>query len=210
MIDVQITAASLEPGGALAAALAAAGFPPRADILSDHLPPGERAPEDWAKWLLEPPSSLRPANVHVRVAGRPNQRYALLFRDYLLENPVTAAAYAELKRRLAAIAPTRAAYADTKDPACDLIMGAAEEWADVTGWDPGPSGLDPSSARVGLASMAARRPGRHRSRSPRGRARRRFGAARAPSCRGCAETAALGLAAICSGSSQGDALFIEA
>lgn len=140
VIDVQITAPALEPGGALEAALAAAGFPPRTDILSDHLPPGERAPEDWAKWLLEPPSSLRPANVHVRVAGRPNQRYALLFRDYLLENPVTAAAYAELKRRLAAIAPSRSAYADTKDPACDLIMGAAEEWADVTGWDPGPSG----------------------------------------------------------------------
>ncbi len=77
--------------------------------------------------------------MHVRVDGRPNQRYALLFRDYLLENPITAAAYAELKRRLAAIAPTRADYADAKDPACDLIMGAAEEWADLTGWRPGPS-----------------------------------------------------------------------
>jgi GrpB-like predicted nucleotidyltransferase (UPF0157 family) len=140
VIDVQITASALEPGGPLETALAARGFQRRADIDRDHDPPGVTwTPGDWEKWLLEGPADLRPANVHVRVDGRPNQRYALLFRDYLLENPITAAAYAELKRRLAAIAPTRADYADAKDPACDLIMGAAEEWADLTGWRPGPS-----------------------------------------------------------------------
>ena len=31
------------------------------------------------------------------------------------------------------------AYADLKDPACDLIYLAAEEWARARKWDPGPS-----------------------------------------------------------------------
>jgi GrpB-like predicted nucleotidyltransferase (UPF0157 family) len=30
-------------------------------------------------------------------------------------------------------------YADVKDPVCDLIMVAAEEWASRTAWRPGPS-----------------------------------------------------------------------
>jgi GrpB-like predicted nucleotidyltransferase (UPF0157 family) len=77
--------------------------------------------------------------MHVRVQGRPNQRYALLFRDYLREHPAAAAAYAELKRRLAALEIDRGVYADVKDPACDLIMAAAEEWSALSGWRAGPS-----------------------------------------------------------------------
>jgi len=30
-------------------------------------------------------------------------------------------------------------YADVKDPACDLIMVAAEDWAAATGWEVGAS-----------------------------------------------------------------------
>jgi GrpB-like predicted nucleotidyltransferase (UPF0157 family) len=65
--------------------------------------------------------------VHVRVEGRPNQRYALLFRDYLRAHPDAAAAYAALKRALAALGIDREVYADVKDPACDLIFVAAED-----------------------------------------------------------------------------------
>jgi GrpB-like predicted nucleotidyltransferase (UPF0157 family) len=49
------------------------------------------------------------------------------------------AAYAELKRRLAAELRDVGRYAEVKDPACDLIMVAAEEWAAATAWRPGPS-----------------------------------------------------------------------
>src|SRR4029079_1192646 len=77
----------------------------------------------------------RPTNVHVRVAGRPNQRYALLFRDYLRVHPAAAAGYADLKRQLAAYHPDDIqAYVNIKDPVCDVIMSAAEEWAARTGW----------------------------------------------------------------------------
>jgi GrpB-like predicted nucleotidyltransferase (UPF0157 family) len=62
-----------------------------------------------------------------------------LFRDYLRAHPFTAAAYAELKRRLAAGLANPRTYPDVKDPAVDLIYLAAEEWATATGWQPGPS-----------------------------------------------------------------------
>jgi len=61
----------------------------------------------------------------------------LLFRDYLRAHPATAAAYAELKRRLAAGLADPASYPDVKDPAVDLIYLAAEEWAAAAGWEGG-------------------------------------------------------------------------
>ena len=75
----------------------------------------------------------------MRVQGRANQRYPLLFRDYLRTHPATAEAYAELKRRLAQHLADPKTYPDVKDPAVDLIYLAAEDWASVTGWHPGRS-----------------------------------------------------------------------
>jgi len=134
VIDVQVAVADLGD----ADALASAGFRPFADVVEDHRPPGDERPDaEWAKRLfLEPPDERR-ANVHVRVLGSANQRYALLFRDYLRARPATAEAYAELKRRLAEHMPDIDTYADVKDPAVDLIALAAEEWAAATGWEPG-------------------------------------------------------------------------
>jgi GrpB-like predicted nucleotidyltransferase (UPF0157 family) len=63
----------------------------------------------------------------------------LLFRDYLRTHESTASAYETLKRRLGAMAPDTATYADAKDPGCDLIILAAEDWVLVTGWSPGPT-----------------------------------------------------------------------
>ena len=77
--------------------------------------------------------------MHVRVQGRANQRYPLLFRDYLRAHPGPTGAYAELKRRLAAHLADPDTYPEVKDPAVDLIYFAAEEWAEVTGWEPGES-----------------------------------------------------------------------
>jgi GrpB-like predicted nucleotidyltransferase (UPF0157 family) len=134
-IDVQVTVADLDD----AQPLLAAGFQEFA-VPGDHRPPGEDGPEqDWQKRLFFQPDHERRSNVHVRVEGRPNQRYALLFRDYLRGHPRSAEAYAELKRRLAAELRDTATYAEVKDPACDLIAVAAEDWAAAVGWAPGPS-----------------------------------------------------------------------
>jgi GrpB-like predicted nucleotidyltransferase (UPF0157 family) len=140
VIDVQVTVAALDLDR-LAPAFERAGCLHRADQPGfDHRPPGAQGPsEDWAKLYFEPRPGKRAAHMHVRVQGRPNQRYALLFRDYLREHPAAADAYAELKRRLAALEIDRGVYADVKDPACDLIMAAAEEWSALSGWRVGPS-----------------------------------------------------------------------
>jgi GrpB-like predicted nucleotidyltransferase (UPF0157 family) len=140
VIDVQVTVAILDLDR-LAPAFERAGFLGWPDNPArDHRPPGVQGPDqDWAKLFFSPAPGRRAANVHVRVQGRPNQRYALLFRDYLRAHPAAAAAYAELKRRLAALNIDIGVYADVKDPACDIIMAAAEEWSELTAWLAAPS-----------------------------------------------------------------------
>ncbi|MCA9874298.1 MAG: GrpB family protein [Anaerolineales bacterium] len=138
IIDVQITVAQFD--GQLVECLLALGYTQPAGISRDHRPPMAVGPEsDWEKMFFRHPAAQRPSNTHVRLAGRPNQRYALLFRDHLRAHPATAAAYAELKRRLAAHLADPARYPEVKDPAVDLIYFAAEAWAATAGWQPGPS-----------------------------------------------------------------------
>lgn len=136
VIDVQVTVASLDPAERLQMAFSAARYTLGPDLYRDHRPPGALGPDaDWEKRSADPPASQRPTNVHVRVLGRPNQRYALLLRDYLRSHPEAAAAYATVKRRLAAHhAADIRAYVDIKDPVCDVIMSAAEEWASLISW----------------------------------------------------------------------------
>lgn len=113
-VDVQVTVADLDD----AQPLLAAGFQEFL-VSGDHRPPRADGPEeDWQKRLFFEPDHERRSNVHVRVEGRANQRYALLFRDYLRAHPRSAEAYAELKRRLAAELRDTATYAEVKDPAC--------------------------------------------------------------------------------------------
>src|SRR5512146_20988 len=91
-IDIQVTVQELDP--AIEQALNAAGYTRLERITQDHIPPqGPLDPGLWAKWLFYPPAGQRPTNLHVRRAGLPNQRYPLLFRDYLRAHPESAEAY---------------------------------------------------------------------------------------------------------------------
>ncbi len=138
IIDVQITVADL--GGPLVEALTALGYSQPEGVWRDHTLPGFNGPDtEWEKLFFRPPPGQRRTNIHVRVQGRANQRYALLFRDYLRAHPATAAAYAELKRRLAQHLAHPEMYSEVKDPAVDLIYFAAEDWATATRWQIGPS-----------------------------------------------------------------------
>lgn len=135
IIDIQVTVQNLNP--AVAEAIQALGFVRHPGIDRDHVPPNHSGKEEgWEKFLFTQPSGDRRANIHVRRAGNPNQRYALLFRDYLVAHPATSAAYAELKRRLAAALANPRSYPEVKDPAVDLIYLAAEAWAKLVGWRP--------------------------------------------------------------------------
>ena len=139
IIDIQVTAAGLEP--AVEQAVSGIGYARRLSITGDHLPPGGSSdPAEWQKWYFDPPAGQRPTHLHLRVAGRANQRYPLLFRDYLRAHPASAEAYAQVKMALARYhALDVTAFYDIKDPVCDLIIGGAEVWAAATGWRLGPS-----------------------------------------------------------------------
>lgn len=138
-IDMQVTVAALQPE--VEAALDAIGYTRNVNIKGDHVPPGYAGPEsDWGKWMFRAAAEQRPSNLHVRIVGKPNQRYPLLFRDYLRAFPASAEAYGRVKTALARLHPEdMEAYYDVKDPVCDLIMGGAEIWAATTGWQQGPS-----------------------------------------------------------------------
>ena len=138
VIDIQITVAALDQK--LLSAMQSLGYALPEGIWRDHRPANMEGPEtDWGKWYFRPPAGQRRTHTHVRVMGRPNQRYPLLFRDYLRAHPATAESYAELKRRLAQGLADPLTYPGVKDPAVDLIYLAAEEWAAATGWQPGSS-----------------------------------------------------------------------
>lgn len=138
-IDIQVTVAALTPE--VEAALNRVGFTRSQRISADHIPPGAEVNEtDWAKWFFSPEKMSRPINLHVRIAGKPNQRYPILFRDFLRVHPEAAEAYARVKRALAKYhSEDIDAYCEIKDPVCDLIHQAAESWAAETNWQPAPS-----------------------------------------------------------------------
>lgn len=131
VLDVQVSVAAL--AAMPAAALAGLGLIERTG-LADHKPPAaEWSDADAAKRFFK---SLQPrVNLHVRVAGARNQRYALLCRDYLRRHPVAAQAYGLIKQRLIARDPQdEDFYYDIKDPVFDILMAGAEEWAAHSGW----------------------------------------------------------------------------
>lgn len=139
IIDIQVTVRALTTQ--LDEAVSGAGYERLAHITRDHVPPGGPAdPEQWSKWLYNQGGEARHVNLHVRVAGRANQRYAVLFRDYLRANSAAAAAYGQVKLALADYhAEDVDAYYAIKDPVCDIVTAGAEAWAATVGWVLGPS-----------------------------------------------------------------------
>lgn len=134
-IDVQVTVAELN-AASLDALFAQAGCIRKVPVDHDHLPPtAPDIPQDWKKLFYNPTPDMRLTNIHVRRAGSPNGRYALLFRDYLRAHPMASGAYAQAKIALAHYdAYDWNLYYDVKDPICDIIMAGAEEWAATTAW----------------------------------------------------------------------------
>lgn len=136
VIDIQVTVQAL--AREVRQRLCDAGYEYWEAITHDHVPLGEDAdPKLWAKFLFNQPKGRRRANVHVRIEGNPNQRYALLFRDYLRAHPNSARSIELIKREIVKRhAEDLEAYYDIKDPVYDLIWEAAQDWARQTGWKP--------------------------------------------------------------------------
>src|SRR5215213_4410075 len=104
----------------------------------DHVPAGrDDDPARWVKrfWArsAHPEGAV---NLHARLVGSPNERLALLFRDWLRAHPGAVPAFGAFKAALAAAVADLHTYADVKDPVVDVVIVSAEEWAAATDWTP--------------------------------------------------------------------------
>ncbi|MDA1193420.1 MAG: GrpB family protein [Candidatus Poribacteria bacterium] len=145
IIDVQLTIASFDDVDAIAEALAPLGYAQRVgeQYRSDYIPPYSTSPaSEWEKRYFRESPGQRRVHLHVRVVGRANQRYALLFRDYLRAHLPAADAYADTKRYMAHFhnkGDDPDLFFEIKGPVCNQIMTAAEDWAARTNWLQGAS-----------------------------------------------------------------------
>jgi GrpB-like predicted nucleotidyltransferase (UPF0157 family) len=108
----------------------------RSPYQSDHIPAGiVDDPKNWSKrfWTRRI-AGAADVNLHVRRTGSPNERLALLFRDWFRSHPDAVPAYASFKVALAEICPDVDVYADIKDPVVDLVVAVADEWERSVGW----------------------------------------------------------------------------
>lgn len=139
VIDVQVTVASLEVADVLAAALLAAGYPRIPGVTEDTAHPDatEDAESGWHKRFHASGDPGRLTNVHLRVDGSPGQRFALLFRDWLIADDDVRQVYLTVKRDVAAAGhQSTGAYADAKEPWFADAYPRAWAWAERTGWRP--------------------------------------------------------------------------
>lgn len=136
VIDVQVTVADLSEE--IVKRMTAADYVFAGHVSNDHLPAGEIENSDqWQKVYFREKPGERCAHIHVRAAGKANQRYPLLFRDYLRAHPGAADTIVRIKRELAVrFAEDVDAYYAVKDPIYDLVYQAAQIWADQSGWVP--------------------------------------------------------------------------
>ncbi|MGW4097953.1 dephospho-CoA kinase [Mycobacterium sp. NPDC004974] len=130
VIDVQVTVESLAVADELAEALLTAGYPVVPDITADT--PHDDDPAVWHKRFHASADPGRPTNVHIRVDGWPNQRFALMFVDWLRANPGVQADYLAAKHA----AVTTPDYAVAKEPWFLDAYHRAWKWTDATDWRP--------------------------------------------------------------------------
>jgi dephospho-CoA kinase len=140
VIDLQVAVSGLDAADRAAPQLAEAGFPLVPGAGSDTPKPTDPDPLQWQKRFHANADPGRPVNIHVRAAGSPGWRYALMFRDWLRDNPsavrIYAAHKADLAGRFAGSASTRA-YAEAKEPwFTDVAWPRMSAWAEATGWEP--------------------------------------------------------------------------
>jgi dephospho-CoA kinase len=123
IIDLQVTVESLTVADDLAGDLLRAGYPRVDAITADRRYDGGEGLLPKRFHASADPG--RPTHVHIRVDGEPNQRFALLFVDWLNASPAARTDYLAVKR--------------TAD---DGAVGRwfldayprARLWADSTGW----------------------------------------------------------------------------
>jgi GrpB-like predicted nucleotidyltransferase (UPF0157 family) len=105
VIDIQITVSYLDEAGGLTSPLRDAGFRQGATFQYDLFHKKPETDPELRKLFMREPEGERRTHIHIRELGRFNQRYALLFRDYLRSSEDVRAEYELLKRRAAQLFP---------------------------------------------------------------------------------------------------------
>jgi GrpB-like predicted nucleotidyltransferase (UPF0157 family) len=127
-VDIQISVERLEPVEPFRLPLEATGFLYRTSNT-----------ERTKRYFREPPGQRR-THIHVRRAGSFSEQFPLLFRDFLRADPAAALDYGRRKRALAArFTNDRRGYLEAKLPITWEVLRRADQWAQHTGWEPGPS-----------------------------------------------------------------------
>ena len=136
IIDIQVTVKDLDDSEHIRL-FKNIGFQKRINNCSDLLVGVAQGSAELRKQIFREPGGERRAHIHVREEGRLNQRYALLFRDYLRSDLCVQRSYDIIKRQLAEIYPDDIdGYLSIKDPVMDIIYRSAEHWAAVEDWQP--------------------------------------------------------------------------
>jgi GrpB-like predicted nucleotidyltransferase (UPF0157 family) len=138
VFDLQVSVEDLDRAAhAFERPLASHGFL-RLPYEQDHVPAGYNDdPARWAKRLwARRQHTEEDINLHVRLCGAPNERLALLFRDWFCAHPEAVPSYARFKQVLAQSVVDIDTYAEVKDPVVDLVIAVAESWARGTDWTP--------------------------------------------------------------------------
>jgi len=137
VIDIQITVADLDRADKLTKPLIAAGFRQGTRFEYDEFHGKAEMDLDLRKLYMREPEGERRVHIHVRELGRFNQRYALLFRDYLRASEAVREEYELFKERAAHVfADSIDGYLFLKEPVFHIIFEAASLWAEKVGWIP--------------------------------------------------------------------------
>jgi GrpB-like predicted nucleotidyltransferase (UPF0157 family) len=135
VIDIQITVSDLDEADGLTSLLRAAGFRQGTTFEYDVFHKKPETDPELRKLFMREPEGERRTHIHVRELGRFNQRFALLFRDYLRSSENVRAEYELLKRRAAQLfLDSIDGYLFLKDPVEHIIYEAASLWAEKVRW----------------------------------------------------------------------------
>jgi len=134
VIDIQISIENLQAND-FKSKLLDAGYALRSEITHDLITGFDNNDSQLQKLFCREKAGDRRTHIHIREVGRINQKYPLLFRDYLRANDLSRNIYEQLKIRLSHLFPESIeGYLYFKDPLMDLIYDAARNWAKATNW----------------------------------------------------------------------------
>lgn len=135
VLDLQVGVTSLADadGDVVRSRLDAAGFPRTEGACTDV---DRGSSGTWPKRMHGNADPARVTHIHVREAGSPGWRWALLFRDWMRADAQARAEYEARKLSIAGTGAGASEYAAAKEPWFEEVHPRAEAWALETGWEP--------------------------------------------------------------------------